>query len=66
MWGIWGPHHCGLAPGAKPCSLKREGPGLLSFPPQLLAFCARSPGLLSCLVTPVFWPLSAFGGVPDL
>lgn len=34
MWGIWG-HTitCGLAPGAKPCSLKREGPGLLSFPP---------------------------------
>ncbi|KAK7809726.1 hypothetical protein U0070_010522 [Myodes glareolus] len=30
----------GLLLESKPCSLKREGPGLLSLPPQLLASCA--------------------------
>lgn len=64
--GVSGGHTitCGLAPGTKPCSLKREGPGLLSFPPQLLAFCAGSPGLLSCLITPVFWPFECLWRSP--
>lgn len=48
--GVRGPHHYlqALLLEPKSCSLKREGPGLLSFPPQLLASCAqfsRPPGL---------------------
>lgn len=66
--GVSGGHTitCGLVPGTKPCSLKREGPGLLSFPPQLLAFCAglQASSPASSLLCPGL--LSAFGGVPDL
>lgn len=41
--GVWGatPLPVGLLLEPKPCRLKREGPGLLSFPPQLLVFCAQ-------------------------
>lgn len=41
MWGCLGATPVGLLLEPKPCSLKREGPGLLSFPPQLLASCAQ-------------------------
>lgn len=65
--GVSGGHTitCGLAPGTKPCSLKREGPGLLSFLPSswpsVLALQASSPAS-SLLCSGL---LSAFGGVPD-
>lgn len=43
MWGCLGATllPVGLLLEPKPCSLKRERPGLLSFPPQLLASCAQ-------------------------
>lgn len=64
--GVWGPHYylwaCSWS--QNPAALRERGPACSLSLPNSWSRVPGSPGLLACLVTPVFWPFECLWRCP--